>query len=209
MNNETAETNLTNETTETENETNLTHPTSENLPTTPQTSNGTGTILSLAVADSNQPTQPNQQPNHPGWELEIISHTGKGLGLTANVIATGLDNKQHMAPVKLFTDTGRAMFAEECAKALDLPPSQQAEIKAWLQAEGWKLLSQIGQPASSVSSYATAMSDEAREEAHELLKDPQILHRITEVVGRLGVAGEANNALILYLAITSRFMKRR
>lgn len=49
-------------------------------------------------------------------------------------------------------------------------------------------------------------SDEARQQVLDLLKDPQFLHRVCELIGRLGVVGEQCNRLILFLAmLTSRF----
>jgi hypothetical protein len=49
-----------------------------------------------------------------------------------------------------------------------------------------------------------AMTDEEREEAMALLRDPKLLDRVLEDVERAGVVGEETNKLVSYLALTSR-----
>ncbi len=48
------------------------------------------------------------------------------------------------------------------------------------------------------------MTDVEREEALELLRDPKLLERIGEDLGRVGLVGELDNKLVAYLAATSR-----
>jgi DNA primase len=48
------------------------------------------------------------------------------------------------------------------------------------------------------------ISDVEREEALELLRDPKLLERITDDIGRVGLVGERENKLVAYLAATSR-----
>jgi len=48
------------------------------------------------------------------------------------------------------------------------------------------------------------ISDAEREEALELLRDPKLLERIIDDIGRVGLVGERENKLVAYLAATSR-----
>ena len=49
---------------------------------------------------------------------------------------------------------------------------------------------------------------EARQVAGDLLNCSNILNRVGDIVSRLGLVGETNNAKLLYLAVTSRLMHR-
>ena len=49
-----------------------------------------------------------------------------------------------------------------------------------------------------------AMSEEERQEALTLLRDPKLLERVLEDLSRAGVVGEETNKLVSYLAATSR-----
>jgi hypothetical protein len=91
------------------------------------------------------------------------------------------------AASELRADTGpigrelaRVLFAAE--QAAELPPSDDEEI--------------------------AALSDTEQADAMALLTDPKLIERITADVAALGVVGEEDNALILYLAGTSRLARR-
>ena len=49
-----------------------------------------------------------------------------------------------------------------------------------------------------------SMTEAEREEALELLRDPQLLDRVARDIGRCGVVGEEVNKVVGYLAATSR-----
>jgi len=59
-------------------------------------------------------------------------------------------------------------------------------------------------PATATTSPATAMSPADREAALALLRDPQLLDRITHDFAQAGVVGERTNLLVGYLAAVSR-----
>ena len=52
------------------------------------------------------------------------------------------------------------------------------------------------------------MTDDERQEALELLRDPQLLERILADFERCGVVGEETNKLVGYLAATSPQARR-
>ena len=52
------------------------------------------------------------------------------------------------------------------------------------------------------------LTETEKKAALELLRDPKLLSRITEDLGRCGLIGEATNKLTAYLAATSRKLER-
>jgi hypothetical protein len=60
------------------------------------------------------------------------------------------------------------------------------------------------QEAEAPKAATPAMTDVEREEALELLRDPKLLERIADDLGRVGLVGELDNKLVAYLAATSR-----
>lgn len=61
-------------------------------------------------------------------------------------------------------------------------------------------------PAGDDKSARPELSDEEREAAMALLRDPRLLDRILEDFERCGVVGETTNKLVGYLAATSRLL---
>ena len=53
---------------------------------------------------------------------------------------------------------------------------------------------------------AARLAAQTEEEAKELLKDPALMYHLGEILDQLGLAGEARNCRIIYLAITSRIL---
>lgn len=108
--------------------------------------------------------------------LDLFSARARQLFLSAAVVEVGADQE------RLRRDLGRVLLACE-DRVLDL----QAE-------------------ARTPTPTTPAMTPAEEQEALALLRDPMLLDRIGVDVAALGVVGETDNALIAYLAATSRLL---
>jgi hypothetical protein len=108
--------------------------------------------------------------------VDLFSARARQLFLKAAVMELGTDEE------RLRRDLGRVLLACE-DRVLDL----QAEART---------------PAPVLP----VMTAEQEQDALALLRDPQLLERVVADVAALGVVGEVDNALIAYLAATSRLL---
>ena len=81
-------------------------------------------------------------------------------------------------------------------------PAQREQAKREEKLESMK--EQIDEGSLTVRQ----MTDEEKAQALSLLRDPQLVARITTDFTRAGVVGEATNCLVGYLAATSRKLSR-
>ncbi len=109
----------------------------------------------------------------------------------------------YLDTVELYAAKQRDTFVKQAAAELDVEESVVRrdlgailmELEAEREAEAEAAL----QPAAPI-----AMTEIERDEAMELLRDPRLLDRIVEDLGRTGIVGEETNKLLGYLAATSR-----
>lgn len=114
----------------------------------------------------------------------------------------------HVDTLDLYVARARTAFIEQAAKELGLDADTvKRDVGAVLLAlEGLVAARAANAPAPDVSTDATAMSDTARTAALALLQDPQLVERLVADLEATGVVGEATNALVAYLAATSRLL---
>jgi len=109
--------------------------------------------------------------------------------------------------VDLFCARTRQQFLTEAAAELDLRDTgplhrDMNRLLSACEDRALDLQEESRRPAGS----APAMTDTEEQDALELLRDPRLLDRISDDIAALGVVGERDNALLAYLAATSRLL---
>ncbi len=147
------------------------------------------------------------------WRVKPVDkkHTANALKVQLRVMREGKASSTASAePRSFFLDTvelysakQREIFVKQAAAELDVEESvvrrELGAILMELEAEREAEAEAALLPAAPI-----AMSEVEREEAMELLRDPKLLDRIVEDLGRTGIVGEETNKLLGYLAATSR-----
>jgi hypothetical protein len=142
--------------------------------------------LRVTLKASCQPSAVSSQGKSPSgnWQLE-----------------TG--NCFHIDTVDLYNSRSREFFAEACAKYLKVQQSavmvELSQLIAALEAERIAMREQ-GSGAAPV----TAMTEEEKKEALEMLKSKDLMKRIVGDFDGLGFIGEKHNKLLGYIAAVSR-----
>ncbi len=127
--------------------------------------------------------------------------------LRVNLLAQ-CGNAVHVDTLDLYVARARSLFIEQAAKELGVDTDTvKRDVGAVLLAlEGLVAERSSAAPATPASVRVDAMSDAARTAALALLTDPQLVDRIVADLEATGVVGEATNALVAYLAATSRLL---
>lgn len=141
------------------------------------------------------------------WRVRGLDQvTGPG-SLRVNVHVHRLDDGGfHLDVVDLFSARARAGFVK--AAAMELGADEErvrrdlGRVLLACEDRVLDLQAQARQPVAEVPAMTAAEQDAAL----ELLADPKLLERISDDIAALGVVGEADNALVAYLAATSRLL---
>ena len=137
-----------------------------------------------------------------------VRHVPKGPtpgSLRVNLMV-GSGERFHVDTVDLYVARQRAGFAEAAAAELACPAEQLREElgRVLLATEDAQAAAAEAKPAGG----APAMSAAEREAALELLCSADLLERVTDAFGALGVVGERPAALAAWLTLTSRLSDR-
>jgi DNA primase catalytic core len=137
-----------------------------------------------------------------------VRHVPKGPtpgSLRVNLMV-GSGERFHVDTVDLYAARQRAGFAEAAAAELACPAEQLREElgRVLLATEDAQAAAAEAKPAGG----APAMSAAEREAALELLCSADLLERVTDAFGALGVVGERDSALAAWLTLTSRLSDR-
>ena len=137
-----------------------------------------------------------------------VRHVPKGPtpgSLRVNLMV-GSGERFHVDTVDLYAARQRAGFAEAAAAELRCPAEQLREElgRVLLATEDAQAAAAEAKPAGG----APAMSAAEREAALELLCSADLLERVTDAFGALGVVGERPAALAAWLTLTSRLSDR-
>ncbi len=146
------------------------------------------------------------------WRVRGLTATGSVDALRCNVMVTGPGpgggNRFHIDTLDLYSARARAVFIAAAAVELGL----QAEL---VKRDLGRVLLAAEDTAAQVSAAAAApvevippMSDPERAAALALLRDADLIGRISVDLAGVGIVGEAENALLAYLAAVSRKLSR-
>jgi hypothetical protein len=115
----------------------------------------------------------------------------------------------HIDTLDLYVSRQRRMFVKEAAAELycdeQLIKQDVGRVLLALETRQEQL---IAQSAGCCAPEVPEMTDTERQEALELLADPQLITRILEDYEACGLVGEQVNKLLCYLACTSRLLPR-
>jgi DNA primase len=138
------------------------------------------------------------------WRVRHIPKSPTPGTLRVNLMV-GSGERFHVDTVDLYAARQRGGFAEAAAKELRCPPEQ-------LKEELGRVLLATEDAQTAVSATVPAgpepMSSAEREAALELLCSVDLLERVTDAFGALGVVGERESALAAWLTLTSRLSDR-
>ncbi len=143
------------------------------------------------------------------WRVRGLDRiTGPGsLRVNVSVRHDGDDGRFHLDVVDLFSARARALFLKAAATELGVRDEERLrrDLGRLLLACEDRVLD-LQAEARTPTPVTPAMTPEQEQDALDLLRDPQLLGRIGADVAALGVVGEVDNALIAYLAATSRLL---
>jgi DNA-binding transcriptional ArsR family regulator len=135
------------------------------------------------------------------WRVRGVSKAKGVDSLRVNVAVSDEVGGLHVDTVDLYSSKARGGFVREAVGELHIDePTMKTELGRVLLAV--ETAATAGQAA--VDETPPAMSDVERAEALALLRDPDLVGRVTADFARLGLVGEEINALVCLLAVVSR-----
>jgi len=139
------------------------------------------------------------------WRVRHIPKAPTPGTLRVNLMV-GTGDRFHVDTVDLYAARQRGGFAEAAAKELRCGPEQLKEEmgRVLLATEE----AQAAATEATLDRAVPAMTNAEREAALELLCSPELLERVTDAFGALGVVGEREGALAAWLTLTSRLSDR-
>jgi DNA primase len=144
------------------------------------------------------------------WRVRGLDRvTGPGsLRVTISARHVDDDSAFYLDVVDLFSARARALFVKAAAVELGMRDEERLrrDLGRLLLACEDRVLD-LQHQAQQPEPAAPTMTALEEQQALELLRDPNLLDRITADVAALGVVGEADNALLAYLAATSRLLE--
>jgi len=174
--------------------------------------------LGADVADNVEPSPPRRAPSSPPppansdevsfqfgdrrWRVRGLPSKPPPGSLRVNLLCSREGGAFHVDTLELYSARQRAHFTKLTSDELLV---EERVIKHDLGEVLLKLeeFLEKRQKASEVSA-KRELTDEEKNEALELLREPKLLERILEDFERCGVVGERTNKLLGYLAATSR-----
>lgn len=132
---------------------------------------------------------------------EVKAFTHQGTQLKATIKASG--DPRHgfeLHTLDLYSARSREAYAQACAKLFDeAVPRIKADLDRVVeQVEVWT------PPETDAAPVRVQLTEHERKSGLALLRDPQLLDRIERDLTTLGIAGEALNKRLCYLAAVSR-----
>jgi DNA primase len=138
---------------------------------------------------------------YPNRRYEVVALARAGVArLKATVKAIGGGpGRFHVEALDLYSAKARRLFAGEAARVFRLPVEVAESDLTRLLVAAERRCEQMGSGAA-----APAPSAQDRSEALKLGRARDLAGEITRDLARLGIVGEERNALVMYLAMTSR-----
>lgn len=143
------------------------------------------------------------------WRVRGLGRVSGSGSLRVNISVRRVDDdgRFHLDVVDLFSARARQLFVK--AAAMELGERDEERLRRDL---GRVLLAcedrvlDLQAEARTPTTDTPVMTAAEEQAALELLRDPKLLDRVVDDVAALGVVGERDNALIAYLAATSRLL---
>jgi len=138
-----------------------------------------------------------------------VSGLGKTLGTDGLKVGLRLrvGDYFHLDQVDLTRDADRRRFAERAAEETQLTPELIRRDLGRVLLAAEQTQAELAKPAEPAPS-AVMLSPEERAEAIEWLRTPDLIGRLRAAFRAAGIIGEETNALVAYLAATSRQLER-
>jgi DNA primase len=147
-----------------------------------------------------------------GWRVRGLDKASSFEALRANVMASALDGaggaRFHVDTIDLYSARARAAFIAAAAAELGAEPDVIKKDLGRVLLACERLADEAVTAAQAPAAGPPPMSEADRAAALALLRDPGLAGRITADFARAGMAGEAANCLVGYLAAVSRKLPR-
>jgi len=141
------------------------------------------------------------------WRVRHIPKAAIAGALKVNVMVRA-GERFHVDTVDLYSARARAGFCDAAATELRATRDEvTAELGRVLLATEEAQAAAAAEALSSKSA-VPEMTDHERERALALLESPDLIDRVAEAFGILGVVGERDSALVAWLTLTSRLSDR-
>jgi len=131
--------------------------------------------------------------------------------LKVNVLLSGRtprgESAFHVDTLDLYSARQRSGFTKQAAEELGVKEEVIRRDLGRVLLKLEELQDEQIKQALAPKEEAVTISDEDRDEALELLRDPRLLERIVEDFARCGVVGEETNKLVGYLGVVSRHLE--
>jgi DNA primase catalytic core len=138
------------------------------------------------------------------WRVRPAGKSGAGeLRVNVMVTAEGEDRRFFVDTLDLYAARQRAVFLKHAAAELQIEERVLSGELGLLVLE-LELERDRAAASSETKNAGPTMTEEEREEALSLLRDPRLADRLLEDLERAGIVGEETNKLVGYLAATSR-----
>lgn len=109
----------------------------------------------------------------------------------------------------LYNDTQTEKLIRKTAEKLNIGTSYISKAIAELinQLENYRL-EEIQRSATASNNRQTILTQEEKQASTNFLKEPNLLQRTNDMIGKAGIIGEEHNRLLMYIIFTSRKMPR-
>jgi DNA primase len=141
------------------------------------------------------------------WRVRVLSKEGARAEMKVNVLVSREDGHHEgffVDTVDLYSARQRAAFLKAASAETELDERvltrELGAILLQLEEKRDAKLEALMAPKPTTP----AMTDDERDEALALLRDPRLMERIVEDLERAGIVGEETNKLVAYVAATSR-----
>jgi hypothetical protein len=146
------------------------------------------------------------------WRIRGLGHVTSFEVLRLNVLVAREDPRRghvfHVDSLDLYSARARGLFARQAAEELGLAEELVARDLGRVLLVCEEHAEQAVRAAQQPAQPEVQLSEDEREQALELLKDPGLVERIVSDFERVGVVGEQTNCLVGYLAAVSRKLDR-
>ena len=146
------------------------------------------------------------------WRIRGLGHVTSFEVLRLNVLVAREDPRRghvfHVDSLDLYSARARGLFARQAAEELGLAEELVAKDLGRVLLVCEEHAEQAVRAAQQPAQPEVVLSEDEREQALELLKDPGLVERIAGDFERVGVVGEQTNCLVGYLAAVSRKLDR-